>query len=393
MTATAVREEPPLAHNPVEKHFSASNDKANKQHLSAILNDQVMMTEIENIKSVADVTIGYDRKVRKSFSLTTVALSQLCGALVPGLSQTVFSLAGLRGGACHDKETVEVAINIFNDVVKHRFARIKDSRLVLNRKNNRIEGVIGPRYKFFSNKQLLERVENYVTTHKLAPATFSEAVLFGRRLILRYKSDDPIFELPYNRANSEPFFGGYQFENTEVGDCSVRGATVLIRQFCDNKAVSPTMDKNRVSHINNDKFNRKFELMLTRLDIKVEEATKFKQNVLAMLQTGLNIGGTPQRHTEGCEYIINRLTRRGLNRQSAAKVVNTAVLKGSYRSDSVARQGRPLLEVAASRNVYDLFNAITFEAKRCDIAQRLEMEQLGYSMLSGVTHNKEFVYE
>jgi hypothetical protein len=194
-------------------------------------------------------------------------------------------------------------------------------------------------------------------------------------------------------VNQEPFFGGYQFENTEVGDCSVRGATVLIRQFCDNKAVAPTMDKNRVSHIRNDKFNRKFELMLTRLDVRVEEATKFKKNAMAMLQTSLNIGGTPQQHVEGCEYIITKLVRRGLSKHAASKVVNTAVLKGSYRSDAVDRQGRPLLEVAASRNVYDLFNALTFEAKKCDVIQRLEMEQLGYNMLSGATHNKEFVYE
>ncbi len=390
---TAVREEPPLAHNPIERYFNANSEKANEQHLKAILTDHVTYTEIEHIKSVADIAIGYDRKVRKSFALTTVALGQLCSALAPGLSQTIFSLAGLRGGSRHDNATVAVAIDIFNDVAKHRFYRLKDSRLVLNRRTNRIEGVIGPRYKFFSNKQLADRVENYVTTHKLAPASFNEAVLVGRRLILRYKSDDPVFELPYNRVNAEPFFSGYQFENTEVGDCSVRGSTILVRQFCDNKAVAPTLDKNRVSHIKNDKFNRKFELMLTRLDVKVEEATKFKQNVLTMLKTGLNIGSTPQQHTEGCEYIVNKLIRRGLNRHAAAAVINTTVIKGSYRNSSVDRQGRPLLEVAASRSVYDLFNAITFEAKRCDVMQRLEMEQLGYNMLSGAVSNKEFVYE
>jgi hypothetical protein len=393
MTSVAVKEAPPLAYNPIERYFSLNNDKANKQHLQAVLTDHATYTEIQNIKSVADIAIGYDRKVRKAFSLTTVALSQLCSALAPGLSQVIFSLAGLRSGGRHDEKTVSVAVDIFNDVAKHRFDRVRDSRLVLNRRTNRIEGVIGPRYKFFANKSLLERVENYVTTHKLAPASFSEAVLVGRRLILRYKSDDPIFHLPYNRVNQEPFFGGYQFENTEVGDCSVRGATVLIRQFCDNKAVAPTMDKNRVSHIRNDKFNRKFELMLTRLDVRVEEATKFKKNAMAMLQTSLNIGGTPQQHVEGCEYIITKLVRRGLSKHAASKVVNTAVLKGSYRSDAVDRQGRPLLEVAASRNVYDLFNALTFEAKKCDVIQRLEMEQLGYNMLSGATHNKEFVYE
>jgi len=61
-------------------------------------------------------------------------------------------------------------------------------------------------------------------------------------------------------------------------------------------------------------------------------------------------------------------------------VLDRLLTFGSYRSDAV-QQGRRPYDLYETRNAYDLFNALTHEAKSRPIDTREHVEQLAYQML------------
>lgn len=372
-----------LAVRPTTQVYNSVQNPDAQGRLLADLRNSETYTDVVPLEDPADLLISRQGLIRSRYTLTTEALAQLCGMLSPGLSQTVFNVSGLRPCTRTDAYDPNLAIDLFNDVARFRFSRLRGSRLVLDRQTNRVEGVIGPRYRFFSNRQLLERAQNHAAKHVTAPAGFTEALVHGRRLVIRYKSLEPVFTLPADRQLLEPFFGGYQFENSEAGDCAVKGAVILIRQWCDNKAVAPTADVNRVAHIRTNKFEQRLDNMLARLDVRTSEAVKLKPRVLALIQQPLGLGGNPVAHKERWDEVVEKLTRKGLRRPLSERILRTALARGSYRRAGLAESGRPTMEVATLRTLYDLFNALTHEAKAEDTAQRLQAEQLGYSLLIG----------
>lgn len=385
MTTRATVEDEPLvlAIQPATYVYNVLRNPDAEDSLHRALRECETYTDVVPLERPADVLISAAGLLRARYTLTTDALAQLCGSLSPGLTQMIFNVSGLRTALRTSQYDPGLAISLFNDVAKFRFARLQGCRLVLNRKHNRVEGVIGPRYRFFSNRQMLDRVKNHVARHATAPAGFTEALVHGRRLVLRYRTLSPVFDLPTEKKLNEPFFGGYQFENTEAGDCSVRGAAILIRQWCDNKAVAPTAEVNRVPHILAAKFDHRFDAMLSRLDAKTAEATKLKPRVLALIRQPLGLGGDPAAHKARWTALLDKLTRRGLRRPLAERVVLTALTRGSYRNSGLMDSGRASMDVAVTRTAYDLFNAITHEAKTEDAVQRLQAEQVGYALLVG----------
>lgn len=376
-----------LATTPVCRVYQAA---AAAEHNYAQLAEDLQTTEaattLAGLEGPATVLLSPETAlVRGRYRLTTEALSQICSLLSPGLSQTIFSLSGMRRTGREKTYDAKLAIGFFNDAVRLRFAQIKDHRLVINRATQHIEGLVGPRYRYFSNHELLVKVEDFVASRSGPRSRFTEAILQGRRLVLRYRSDDPAFEIPTERKLHEPFFGGYQFENSVTGDCSVRGANVVIRQWCDNKAVAPVLLRNRVPHVRTDKFNKNFVKLLHTLADKSREITELKPRVLQLLSTSLGLGGDPVRHATRVDALTTRLCVAGLRKPLAVRTVTTACMYGSYRHSSVQQLSPavPLLECYAMRTYYDLFNALTHEAKKEAVDQRVHAEQLGYGLLMG----------
>jgi hypothetical protein len=68
--------------------------------------------------------------------------------------------------------------------------------------------------------------------------------------------------------------------------------------------------------------------------------------------------------------------------QLAEKAIKRAMHHGSYRHQTMAKGESPMT-VFARRTAYDLFNAVTHEAKRCSPGDRENAEQLAYTMLLG----------
>ena len=344
-------------------------------------------TMLKSLVSPTELMVDKDCLVQGTFRYSTSALSCLGRLLGCGLAQTIFDLGGVdRPGSPSRPVDIELASRLLNDAIKLRFAaKLKGRQLVLDRQLQQIDGLVGSRYELYHNLELYENA-NDMLSKGAAPVKFHEAILCGRRMALRYRTNDPLFEVTSTRATGEPFFGGYHLGNSEVGDCSVRAAVVIIRQWCDNKALAEFAEGGRVKHIRSKKFEKRLHQLLVHVQMKAGEATTLKKHVLRLMGQPLGLGHDEERHAGRSKFVTKRLEQLGLSSQLANRVMDRTLAEGSYDADRFvvgSLRNHELLEKYAQRTEYDLFNAITFVAKTLSVESQERLEQLGYKFLLG----------
>lgn len=348
-------------------------------------------TEPVEIRQPEDVFLSSEGRVQRVFQFTTIGLSQLCSSLAPGLAHYVADVAGLRARET-DRGSPELfspmtAIKAVNAAIRLRFHdRLMGHGLIVDGRNRRVEGVVGPRYRFFSNLELLGVCNEFVARLD-PPARFYEAALAGRRLLLRYKSPRPLFSLDTPHDRKEPFYQGWHFSNSEIGDCSVRTAFVLVRQWARAMAIRHT---GRVVHIKGDNFGPKLDVLFREFrQISEEESTTdFAERLIALRQEFLGFGGNNKEHGKRLQAIVTRLSRGRFSKQDAKKAVGYALTNGSYRTERLAAGKRvdlldpDLFGAFRRRTAFDLYNALTLCSRKNLPEQQEIAEELAYRLLT-----------
>jgi len=372
---------PKLAIEPETHVFNLIEDAAAEERLERTLETHYRNTENVLIADPRSVMLHKSGLVNGKYKLTVPALSHLCSKLAPGLAHLTRDIAGI-GGVAAKRTDPELAMSILNRVLKLRFDRLAGCSFILDRNHNRIEGIVGRKYEYFPNLDLFQRAREFTAkTHN--PATFCEAALYGRRLMLRFLNTNSVFEVTAENRPTERFFGGYHFANSEVGDCSVKAAAVLSREPYISKAISPFIDGGKLPHVKGPKFNQKFQRLLERVRTKVRYATKYKFQVLILMDQKLGLGGTEDENDKRLQNIVSQLHRRGLQKGFAESVVSTAIWQGSYAVDVIRKDEDNPLAAFERRTAFDIFNALTSEARHRGIEERENAEQLAYQMLTG----------
>lgn len=368
-----------IAADTISRNFNILKDSAAETAFNQALADDYASTETLYISRPRDAMLNSRAEVLGKYKFTASALAQLCTRLASGASQLVSDVAGLRTTRPDNEIDVGLGIRVVNDLIRLRYDSVDGYGLVVDHSRNTIEGLVGRKYEYFPNKELFDRVNLFLDESGIA-TSFCEAALSGRRMLLRYRNDDPLFEVPHVKRTDEPFFGGFHFDNSEVGDCSVRAATMIIRQWCDNKAISSFLEGGKISHVRGKGFEKRVQRLFERVQKKAHEATLLKDNVVSLMDQSLGLGGTESLHDLQIDKLTKKLHRQGLTKEFVRTILDRTMSFGSYRSDAV-KQGRSPFEMYASRTAYDLFNAITHEAKGRPIDVREHAEQLGYRML------------
>lgn len=375
-----------LAVEPVYHNFNVNKQEDAEEALGVVLDNHCDNTENFKLTAHSDVFLHTNGKIQGTYQLTIPALAQLCSRLAPGLSQAVLDLSGVRPRKGNNWENAPtdaaMCSKMINAIIKCRFDDLLSGcSMIIDHSTNTVEGIVGKSYKLFTNKDMLDRIRTFVSDLD-EPASFCEAALAGRRLHLRFKNADPLFEIPCKRNTSEPFFGGYHFVNSETGECSVKAAALIIRQWCDNKAISEFREGGKLFHVSGTSFDQRFSGLLERVQLKAQEATKYRDRVLNMIATNLGLGGTNANNEERMKKIHVQLHRQGLLPGFCTSVISRVLASGSYRADSFPRTANPL-KVYQQRTEYDLFNALTHEAKSTSLDNQEKAEQIGYKMLTG----------
>jgi hypothetical protein len=231
-----------------------------------------------------------------------------------------------------------------------------------------------------SNWELLQRSKDYVlASARSSRPEFAEAILYGRRMIVRFKDRNPAFELD-SPDGPDLFYGGFHFANSEVGGYAIRAATLVLRQMCDNKAVSPFQEGGKLAHLKGKKFDRRFAELLEGVSMKAARLKKFREQMLKMRMMRLGLGGTKEQHDAAVKSISKQLRSKGLTSKFAETVIEHVITNGSYPSQRIRASQSPL-SVAATRSLYDLFNAVTGKAKQLEFSGQEAAEQVAYRLI------------
>lgn len=373
----------PLAVTPKRYAFNVSRSPDAESKLVGCLQRYSNVSPVV-IRRLPDVLLNETGLIRNKFRLTTTGLSQLCSALSPGLGLLVADLAGLRGSSSSRKDK---AIAVLNTVIATRFDSLRGSGLVIDQRNQTVDGLVGQRYEFFSNRELLERCQQFISELQSPDLAFYEAIVSDRRLLLRYMPRKPTFMLATPGDKPEPYFVGWSFSNSELGSSAVRASLSLLRGWSRSIASTPLCS---VKHVRGDSFGKKFDRMLDDLQRKTTEELKARNypELFARLQTQpLLLGGSPVAHAKQVEKLASKL-RRVVFKRVASKIVFRAITHGSYRADYLASAEAPYdmlspadARIVSGRVYYDYFNAITFVARSLQLAEQEAVEQFAYRML------------
>ena len=372
---------------PTSIHFSAKDQpKTAEKALLKVLTQHEKRTANIPVTREKDVLLSSEGLVQGRYRLSTVALKTLCSKLVPGLGQAMSSVAGLNQNESEFEQPRPVdlacAIRWLNDSIRLRFDDISGFNMVVDHDSKKVEGFVGRSYQFFPNKELYEETREFLAQEE-SPPDFWEATLSGRRLMLRYRSKSRIFTVPVSGTDkSEPFYGGFHFANSEVGECSLRAAAVCIRKWSDNKAISPFFEGGKIAHVRGPQFDRRFKALLVKVSHRAAEVAGFKPDVIRLIGTNLGLGVTKHAHEKQFGKITARLNKKGLPARFSKSALQNALLFGSYKFQKVTGS-QQIMKVYATRTLYDLFNAIMHEAKSQDPELREKAEQLAYDVLSG----------
>lgn len=337
-------------------------------------------TQRRPLKTARQLMLSGDGHTLDGFRYSINALRQMCRLLGRGFSQAIFDLGAVIPSQSPPDDgpyDATMAVQWLNDLIRLRFEkRIKNYELIVGTKDKVIDGFVGARYAYVSNMSFYERAKRVV---RPTNCVFHEAVLASRRLLVRYRTEDPVFTLEGEKP--EPFYGGFHFGNSEVGDCAVRTAVLLLRQRGDCKSVSSYSDNGRVLHIRGPQFEERLSAQLGAVVERIDEPRQLQTRLESLRSRPLGLVGGEEDVKRRLSALSRRLKQWGLQGTLAQRVLGRVQLLGSSLADEKERE--PVTAARSSRTEWDLFNAMTFMAKRQQLETQERLEQLAYQLLIG----------
>lgn len=393
--AASVSRGPILAVYPEVLRYSAIDDeKSGEAQLVRKLRSQ-QDTKPVGIFEETDVLLDELGLVQGMYRMTTIAMAHLCRALAPGLFPLLQNLAGMRKRRkqfSHEEYSVKSAINLLNSVIRTRFDILRSKfRFILDRRNCIIEGVVGPKYHFMSNMDMYEHVRRFFE-QMTNPPRFLEGVLSGRRLQLRYKNPERCFALPTPIGKLEPFYCGWHFLNSELGDCCVKGSALLFRAWTGAVSLRPYADNTKLVHVRHPNFNERIYEVFSRVHEQVVDTAKLESKLTRLSRKVLGFSEDSDLREKRYTELLNALKKGGLTQQTAEDVIEHTMTQGSYKAGRITAPFEPasrsfvspeVLQAVSGRTSYDLYNSLCVIARKYQPESQEAIEQVAFRLLNG----------
>lgn len=328
-------------------------------------------TRPQRISSLRDVLLSSEGLVQNRYRFTTTGLRSFCQVLSPGLATLAGDISGMRlragyeGAAC----SLPAAAKLINDVIRLRFnEQLLGCHLVVDPRSNTVEGLVGPRYEFFSNLRLMELASEFLRSLG-RPIQFSAASLSGRRLLLRYYEPRTVFQMPSGRR----FCRGWSFSNSETGEAAIR----LSGLVCCAGGTSSAWDIGRCVHI------QVSQRKLTRLQSRLREAAEegfqgpTRTSLTAMQNTPLGLGAS-QTRPQRVKTIVGKLSRTLGNRTGQQVIQRLLGPVDATVIETPETQAR-----LTALCVYDLYYAVTSVAATLSPGEQERAEGLAHRIFTG----------
>jgi hypothetical protein len=191
-----------------------------------LLERQERHGELLPLESPEDLQLRADFATKdRAYRLTEAALLQICARLARGLPKVVQRLVG---------ENAEVARAVFNLLVSSRFERLRGWRLVCDRAEQRIDGLVSARRTCLSNLDFFHRVCVWAQGQQMQ---LVEAWVGGRRLAVRFQRPEAQAVCAGLRWHRGAHFG-----NSDLAGVGVTAAPALLTDSPRQRFVERTAD-------------------------------------------------------------------------------------------------------------------------------------------------------
>lgn len=350
-------------------------DKNASKELSAKLSLQKQHTKLIDLTNESSIFFSNNGgRLRGTYAVSAVAISQICSMLAPGLGQVVGSLCGYKN---FQQQSVDpnLAYKLLNDLIYLRFKdSLKGCRLVVDSESNTVEGILGPNVVYWPNIEIFNRSRELISTFD-SKLQFMAATLTGRRILIHF------LNLSDKSGSVPSFTRGLYVSNSEVGESGIRVGDVLCSGPHNGFSLGNLQEGGWISHITADKFDNRFLKLLQKglkLHSRVEVDTFFVQSQ----QKNLDLGADYLH--KACK-IAFKLWRAGLAHSTAKKVLGRLLLY-STKGQSLQKISLQKTDRFAHINqltMLDLYNAITWEAQELPADKRENAEQFARTVLCG----------
>jgi len=302
------------------------------------------------IQAADDILLTQDGRLQENgFTLSPLAFQQVCRYVARGLWPLVSDLSGTaRSHRSYDSViSIPLAIRILNDCAKLRF-RVRDGlcgrMMIQNHMTKVVDGVVGLRYKYLANYQLLEGAKDLLDSHE-QPMVFHEGRLVGRRMAAVFLAEEPLGCTP----DGYVLQGGCYFTNSEAGECGVRCAPVL-QVDDDIRCIGPLRG---IAHAGRS-FMKRLGTMLVGVLGEWPKLCEIATNT-EHLSKSLRLVKNDRLDRSQRRRLVTRLsdyTEKGL----ATAVVRRALLRGRLEDDTgFLHAHSPTVGEMEQRTINDLF--------------------------------------
>lgn len=371
----------PLCVTPEMRRFSSEQEGEFRK----ILELQDKHTVLSPLDSVQQVTLDVEcRTVQGKLQLSSLAFRQLCRIAAAGLASLVLDIAGLRRRKENwenDRFSQLDSLHIFNTVMKRRFtACLEGFQTVRDTRTGVIDGIVGRNYRRLPNFDLIQKAEEVLKLYRL-PVKFLEGSLAGRYMSLSHRSLSPIFSVEAPRQ-SDDFYSGFHFGNSEIGDGSVRAVPMLLRELDDGKSLGNFSQGGRLVHAGKD-FHRRFEMLLNKVAERQMPVAEIRERTLKIREKKLGFTGIADQDEKRFDELVRLMQSKGLTISIAKRSIQSALLQDSYMDAPISDFRFLKPTERAARTYYDLYNAMNRVAQTLSIASQERLQQLSYSLLLG----------
>jgi hypothetical protein len=272
-------------------------------------------------------------------------------------------------------------VDVINRLARARAKRtLQGWRWIVDDQQKKVLGLISARFKLTYSADLLENIHAYILQQN--QLGFLDAVIYHRKLSLRFIGRRPVFTLPV-RTQQDPFHSGFYFTNSEVGDGAIVAAPLIYRPWSRGSAVDAKEDpQRRLRHVKHKKFRQKLHELLSSTLLSREQLNEFRLQLLAMRETRIGFPRDAGQQQKIVLKLSERLQGAGLTRNYSRALIGVMVSNGSYAFDK-RLPNEDISEVTTRRNFFDLWTAMLTQARGLPPDEREVAEGVAYRMLTG----------
>ena len=201
-------------------------------------------------------------------------------------------------------------------------------------------------------------------------------------MLLRYCRAEPLCTIGPENDQTHSIHRGYHFSNSESGDASVRAAPLYVNPENGHACLGRfAKAKTRMIHAGRE-FRARLNSLLSAAITGDGDDTVFADKIRALRNYSLELPSPAhESFDDDLAQLVSVVSKYGtLTNSLTQKIVEHAVYTGAFPTgDSQYRALRD--SQITKRNEYDVYCAVTAEAKKLPIRQRESVEQAAFDYL------------